>query len=239
VTVRLGGTPAGFTLADRRRPLQRPIRVYLVRDGVAAEVRGRFDPRLHFVGTLVPDRSARGVLEFTVPPLDTGTYAVAAWCPGCARYSLGRAFFTLPVPRVSRYREHMGLRIAMPPAADECPVTISRSAGGWYGNGLLWTHRGGSGDLPVLRRPDGTLFQKLGWLPGEGFRGDLRVRGERLDAASPPLRVLNVFWGYGSSGPTARGSWATPVEFPSEGCWRITARVDDVTLSYVARVVAR
>jgi hypothetical protein len=236
--VRLGGTPAGFELVDRVRPLKAPIRIYLVPNDVADEVRTRFDPRLHFVGTLVPDRSSRGVLEFSVPPLDTGTYAVAAWCPGCARYSAGRSFHVLPIPRASRYREQMGLRLRMPSAAAGCPVTIPR-AGGWHGNGFLWAQLDESGNLPVLRRPDGTLFQKLGWLPKEGFTGTLTVRGERLDASSPPLRVLNVFWGYGSSGPTARGSWATPVEFPSEGCWRLTARVADITLSYVARVAGR
>jgi hypothetical protein len=61
------------------------------------------------------------------------------------------------------------------------------------------------------------------------------VRGERLDAPSPPLKVLNVFWGHSSTG---KWSWATPVEFPSEGCWRISGRVDDVSLTYVGRVVA-
>lgn len=236
VTVRLGGTPAGFSLADRARPLQRPIRVYLVPDAVAAEVRTRFDARLHFVGSLVPDRNARGLLAFRVPPLDTGTYVVAAWCPQCARHSSGRMFFTLPVPRTSRYGDQVRLQVGMPEASVACPVT--RSAREWYGNGMLWTQVDEAGFLRVLRRPDGSLFQKLAWLPKQGFTGSLSVRGDRLDARSAPLRVLNVFWGYGTSGPTARGSWATPVEFPSEGCWRITARVADVTLSYVALVHA-
>lgn len=99
VTVRLGGTPASFTLADRKKPFKRAIRLYLVPNRIAGEARSRFDPRLQFVGRLVPDKKSRGLLTFTVPPVDTDDYAVAAWCPECARYSSGRTFFTFRFPR--------------------------------------------------------------------------------------------------------------------------------------------
>jgi hypothetical protein len=237
VTVRLGGTPASFSLADRRRPFGPPIRVYVFRNDAADEVRGRLDRRLHFVGTIVPDRNQRGVLTFQAPPLDSGTYVAAAWCPGCARYSSGRSFFTLAQPRASRYREQLALRLRLPRAtADRCPVTIPRDRQGRYGNGLLATRLSRYGYLRVLRR-DGVLFNKLPWLPLNGLRGELVVSGERLDAPGR-MRVLGVSWGYASRGPAASGSWASAVVFPSEGCWRISARVSDVTLSYVARVVS-
>lgn len=229
VTVRLGGTPAGFRPADRAKPHQRPMRIYLVPNGVANDVRGRFDRRLHFVGSLVPDRNARGVLTFRAPPLDTGTYAAAVWCPACARYSFGRAFFVLPIPHVSSGRGQL-LRIEMPSAAKSCPVTRGR-----YGNGFLSTtvpER--DGVLVAQRDPDGALSQKLPWLPKRGFTGVLSVRGRRLDAPGR-MRVLGVNWGYSSDG---RGSWASAVAFPSEGCWRLTGRVGDITLSYVVKVVA-
>lgn len=233
VTVRLGGTPARFTLSDRARPLQRPIRVYLVRNEVADEVRGRFDPRLHFVGALVPDRNARGILEFTLPPLDTGTYAVAAWCPRCARYSVGRTFFTLPVPRVSRYRRQMGLKISLPSAADSCPVTLPnspRSGRFNHSNGLLVSTLPHDGVVVgSTYEPDGSLFWKPYWLPRFVAGTSVAVRGERLDALAAPMRVLAVRWG--------SGSWATASTFPSEGCWRITGRVGDVSLAYVVKVV--
>ena len=46
-------------------------------------------------------------------------------------------------------------------------------------------------------------------------------------------------WGYSIvDGRRQRGSWASAVEFPSEGCWRLTGRVQDVSLSYVVKVVA-
>ena len=134
VTVRLGGTPAGFTLADREKPFGTPMRVYLAPNGVAREVTSRFDPRLHFVGSLIPDRDTHGLLSFRAPPLDSGTYVVAAWCPGCATYSRGQRFFVLAPAESSRYRNQMALRLELPPVAAGCPVTRGR-----YENGILAT----------------------------------------------------------------------------------------------------
>jgi hypothetical protein len=96
VVIRTGGTPPSFDLADRVRPFQAPITVYLVPEAVAASVRSHTDLRLVLAGTLVPDKNGHGVLKFRVPQLHTGTYAVAAWCPGCAADSFGRRFFTFP-----------------------------------------------------------------------------------------------------------------------------------------------
>jgi hypothetical protein len=234
VTVRLGGTPASFTLDDRERPFQRAIRLYLVPNDVAPTVRTRFDSRAHFIGALVPDRGARGVLTFTVPPLDTDKYAVAAWCPGCARYSFGRTFFVLPVATddPGRFARLQLLDVPMPDTATSCPVTTGR-----VGNGFLMVTIPEDGVLAVQREPDGTLFDKLGWLPKKDWGGNLTVRGERLDGPGK-MRVLRVNWGHVYvNGRKGRGSWATPVTFSSEGCWRITGRVRDITLSYVVKVV--
>jgi hypothetical protein len=234
VTVRLGGTPPGFTLEQREKPLRRPLRLYLVPSAVAGEVSSRFDRRLHFVGALYPDKNSRGILSFVVPPLDTGPYAIAYWCRTCAPG--GRAVFGVQtVPQVSRFRHLMGLRLRMPPATETCPV----SGDGPYGNGLLSTLLPPDGIRLARKDPDGTLFDKLGWLPHRPFPNTLEVRGERLDAPSPPLRVISVNWGYSIvNGRRQRGSWASAVVFPSEGCWRITGRVQDVALSYVVKVVA-
>jgi hypothetical protein len=32
-------------------------------------------------------------------------------------------------------------------------------------------------------------------------------------------------------------TWAARMYFPSEGCWRVTGRVEDVALSFVVQVV--
>ena len=61
ITVRTGATPAGFVLSRRVKPFQRAVRIYLVRDDVAAQVHTRLDARLTFVGSLVPDRNGRGL----------------------------------------------------------------------------------------------------------------------------------------------------------------------------------
>jgi hypothetical protein len=237
VTVRLGGTPATFTLAARKEPLRRPMRIYLVPNGVASDVESRFDGRLHFVGLLVPDANGRGVLTFRAPPLDTAAYAVAAWCPECARNSFGKTFFVLGVSRFTLSRfPGMLLRLRMPDASVSCPATRPEGSRAWgsHGNGLLAATLPGSGVMTRPREPDGTLFQKLGWTPSRGLRGDLVVRGERLDAPGR-LLVLSVNWGSSSDG---RVGWASAVKFPSEGCWRLTGRVGDIALSYVVKVVA-
>jgi len=233
VTVRLGGTPVNFTLEQREKPFRNGIRLYLIPSGAAEEVSSRFDPRLHFIGRIVPDRNSRGIVTFRVPPLGSGAYALASWCPACAKNSFGRTFFVQTVPKVSRYRRWMGLRVQMPSATETCPV----SEAGTYSNGLLSTTVPPGGVLSTRKEADG-LSQKLGWLPHRRFPDSLAVRGERLDAPSPPMKVLGVNWGYASSGPGAKGSWASAVKFPSEGCWRISGRVQDISLSYVVKVVA-
>jgi hypothetical protein len=230
VTVRLAGTPPNFTPGKRVRPFQRVLRVYLVPAEVAGEVRSQFDERLHLVGRVVPDRNAHGILRFRAPPLDSGSYVAAAWCPACAPQGPGSGFFVLAPAETHTYRDLMSLRIDLPSAAKACPVTK-----GHYGNGFLSTPvPDENGVLVAAREQDGTLFQKLGWLPHRGLTGELTVRGERLDAPGQ-LRVLGAFWGHSSTG---RGSWMSPVEFPSLGCWRIAGRVGDVSLTYVVEVVA-
>jgi hypothetical protein len=141
VSVRLGGTPADFTPADRRMPLKRAIGIYLVPDRVATEVRSRFDPRI-------------------------------------------------PVSRSGRYWRQMSIRLELPPPEVSCPVSRGR-----VGNGILSSGvPGADGVLATRKDADGTLFQKLGWLPKRGFHGNLVLRGERLDGPGE-MKVLGVFWG--------------------------------------------
>lgn len=211
------------------------MRLYLVANEVAGSVRNRFDPRLHFVGALVPDRNTRGILTFSVPPLDSNRYAVAAWCPGCAQFSAGVSFAVLPVASndPGRYADIQLLDVQMPNVATDCPVTTGRQ-----GNGFLSAEHSQDGTIAIRRDSDGTFSTKLGWLPKKGWGGSLTVRGERLDGPGS-LRVLGVFWGHAYvNGRRGRGSWASAVAFPSEGCWRLTGRVRDIALSYVVKVVA-
>jgi hypothetical protein len=94
---------------------------------------------------------------------------------------------------------------------------------------------------PSRVEPDGSIGWKFGWMPaGIDVRPGLTVSGRRLDVASLPLRVRGVNWGY-SCTPTgrSRGGWASAVSFPSAGCWKITGRVQDISLSFIVRVVVR
>jgi hypothetical protein len=223
VSVRLGGTPADFREEDRQRPFRKGIRLYLAPSDVAGEAGSRFDRRLHFVGRIIPDRRSRGLVRFRVPPLDSGAYSVAAWCPECARFSFGNRFFV---------QQGRRLRITLPDPARSCPVTKGRNDNGFLSVDM------DDGVLSRPRQPDGSFFDKLGWQPRKGFTGTLTVRGERLDAPGL-VRVLSVNWGYATvRGQEPIGSWRSAVEFPDEGCYRLTGRVGDIALSYVVRVVA-
>jgi hypothetical protein len=63
-------------------------------------------------------------------------------------------------------------------------------------------------------------------------RGQLEITGHRLDGPAPPL-TASVPEGYGESGFQASG-----VTFPTAGCWEVTGRVGDATLTFVTLVVA-
>lgn len=120
---------------------------------------------------------------------------------------------------------------------DTCPVTRPSLPTRRYGSGRLWATLPPAGILHVRRNePDDGLYgTKLGWVPDRDRNLVLTVSGRRLDAPGRMI-VRSVNWGYSSNG---RGSWASAVAFPDGGCWRITGRAGDTTLSYVVRVVPR
>jgi hypothetical protein len=242
VTVRTDGTPKDFKLL---KPFQRQVRLYLVRKDLATQVRLRFDSRLNFIGSLVPDKNGRGMMRFSVPPLDPSTYSIAAWCPGCAAYSRGRTFFVQDADQFApRYRSQALLSIS---TTQSCPVTLpnaNKPPGqprnvSWYGNGLLWAGVASDGIYAVSRdrvAADGSIGNKLLWVTTPPWRAPA-VSGERLDAPAPPLQVFGA--NEGSFSNATNPSFMTPVSFPAAGCWRVRARVADVSLTYVVDVVVR
>lgn len=77
--------------------------------------------------------------------------------------------------------------------------------------------------------PDGSLGMKFGWT--RGVAGQLRIEGRRLDGPARPLRA---------SIPTGSGEigfQATALVFSSPGCWEVTGRVGDASLTFVTKVV--
>jgi hypothetical protein len=87
----------------------------------------------------------------------------------------------------------------------------------WLRSGTLWLAYTRA-DHAFVARPRG---RKLPWYRAAGSPwGRLRVTGSRLDAPAPPLRFSTP-----ATYPFRLGFQSSSVTFPSEGCWRIVARV--------------
>lgn len=105
----------------------------------------------------------------------------------------------------------------------------------FHGNGSLWTQLWPEGTVvfepggPGFVEPDGSLSMKFPWW--RGVRGQLTIEGRRLDAPAPPLRA-DIPSGYGDI-----GFQAAALIFPTEGCWEVTGRVGNASLTFVTRVV--
>lgn len=102
-----------------------------------------------------------------------------------------------------------------------------------YGNGALWATLGIGGKIipaPEQWGEDGSLDWKMGWY--RGVRGKLTVTGRRLDASALPAQGHYDIEGYGDIGFQAGG-----IHFPSEGCWEITGRVGEASLTFVTLVI--
>jgi hypothetical protein len=199
------------------------IRLYLVPRGAVASVRSRFDPRLSFVGTLGASPRARVVV--TVPPLDTGLYVLAYWCRGCVAHENAVGVQTSPTLRVEAR------------AGEGCSTTRVNGRPPRGAPPALSFH--GNGELATWLRTDGILVtnalggHKMIWIARRGSpQARLAVRYWRLDVSSPPLdadTVSGTLHGYDGH------SWASRMSF-EPGCWQVTGRLGDVSLSFVVRV---
>ncbi len=126
-----------------------------------------------------------------------------------------------------------------------CPLTEpngdnppgSQEPGG-YGNDALWTTltmwsmEPGIVIVPNDARilPDGTI-REMKWAWYRYVPGTLEIEGRRLDAPAPPLRAW-IPEGYGDVGFQATG-----LTFPGAGCWEITGRVGEASLTFVVLVL--
>ena len=117
-------------------------------------------------------------------------------------------------------------------APQDCAATAASVSGDSRLNVVL-----GWPDGEVVFRPggpgfitsDGALGMKFGWY--RGVRGRLTIEGRRLDGDASPLRA-EVNSGYGDS-----GFQATYIIFPTPGCWEVTGRVADASVTFITRVV--
>lgn len=123
-------------------------------------------------------------------------------------------------------------------SVDPCPITKANNipppgstfGAEFHGNGKIWVGFWRSNVVVQDADADGSVDAKFGWW--REVPGTLKVEGRRLDGPAPPLRA-NVPNGYGESGFQATG-----IIFPTGGCWEVTGRVGDASLTFVTLVLA-
>jgi hypothetical protein len=123
-------------------------------------------------------------------------------------------------------------------AAHRCPITRpngseppgSTFGAEFHGDGSIWVGTWNSNVVVWKPEADGSIGAKFGWW--RVVSGRLSIEGRRLDGPAPPLRA-DVPDGYGPSGFQASG-----IIFPSEGCWEVTGRVGNASLTFVTLVLA-
>jgi hypothetical protein len=102
----------------------------------------------------------------------------------------------------------------------------------WHGNGTLWASLPVNGTYALAAGED-TLFEKRIWVARAGLTANLNVKYRRLDPPSPArtaVAIAGTLSGY--EGP----SWASR-EYLTAGCWEVSGRVADISLSFVVKVL--
>jgi hypothetical protein len=127
-----------------------------------------------------------------------------------------------------------------PPFTPPSPYSPSAPGTGafWYGAESLWTVVPASGVWSGLPHNDDGYTQKvLWWRAGYSWteepQPDLAVRGRRLDAPAPPLRVSAATNAYARD---IQSAMLVGVDFPTLGCWEISGRYAGAELSFVVWV---
>ena len=75
----------------------------------------------------------------------------------------------------------------------------------------------------------GSLGMKFGWQTS--VSGPFLVRGRKLDGPASPMWALNA-----TGQLVSPGFHATSLIFPGAGCWEVTGRVGDASLTFVVEV---
>jgi hypothetical protein len=128
-----------------------------------------------------------------------------------------------------------------------CPVTKPNGkiapgqtretmGGQWYGKRDIWTLLWPDGTVtfgPGMAgtvEDNGSMSIKSPWWKGPTATGRLSISGRRLDTPAPPLRV-SIPDGYGPQ------FQATTLIFPTEGCWEVTGKAGEASLTFITRVI--
>jgi hypothetical protein len=107
---------------------------------------------------------------------------------------------------------------------------------GLVGNGRLATSAYGVIDAtPRTLQADGSVSEKFWWWGARVPKQPLRIGGQRLDGAAPPLRARVNEGGVDGVPPGTR-FWSAGITFPTAGCWQVVGRVGKVRLALVVKV---
>jgi hypothetical protein len=99
-----------------------------------------------------------------------------------------------------------------------------------HGNGQLWVAMPPANVVVTDPSAGGTIQTKYPWW--RAVTGTLRIEGHRVDGPALPLTATDVPDGYGIT-----GFQASAVTFPTEGCWEVTGRVGNASLTFVTLVL--
>jgi hypothetical protein len=234
------GTQVGLTYTNTDATSRaREVHLYLVESSESAERLSPIDRRLHFIG-LIRHLRGRTRLAFTVPSLAAGRYAVASWCTTCPR----RLIHILS-PLNGRDSARASLLTVPNPSGSGCPTTrpnglrnpLGPTPQHAHGNGVLWAQLPSDGTFASdpIKFPDGSFGTKMVWW------AFTREQGAGLSVTIEDYFDNNDKYGASTVKGTshslrAETSWAARLYFPRIGCWRITGRTDDVTLTFVVAV---
>jgi LysM repeat protein len=112
------------------------------------------------------------------------------------------------------------------------PLNETIASPNYLGNGELWTVLSPNGKTNMStenQEAGGSLSIKWSWW--RGVTGPLTIEGHRLDAEAEPLRS-DIPDGYGDT-----GFQVSALIFPTTGCWEVTGRVGNDSLTFVTEVL--
>lgn len=118
------------------------------------------------------------------------------------------------------------------------PAKVPYEGQFWYGTADLWTTLPENGVWSGLPKHETGYTQKLVfWRLGYDYREEpepqLTVSGRRLDGDARPLVAYEATNGYL---PELDSFMLVGVDFPTTGCWEITAHYNDYELTFVVWV---
>jgi hypothetical protein len=122
-----------------------------------------------------------------------------------------------------------------------CPLSLPNGrmppgvndVGANHGNGKMWTTMWPHNVLiatPDYIEADGSVWMKWPWWWRRRFGRELAITGRRLNGDAPPLTAY-VPDGY------EVGFAPSGITFPREGCWEVTGRVGEASLTFVTLVL--